>query len=194
MIQEEMNKLSCLVDGSIGVLLRDALVRVGLFSMKRKPSEWVMLMSDEGCDSVQRVQRLKMVAYVVHYLLNANKLINSFSDYFEQRMRIPFKKSIVASNGRGGETTLIELYRKKVSRFKHNFAHLSRSKYKITISKGENHLGGKGNQLAEVRTHQDKILRRRQKRSAKKEHLGRVFFLNYYLSNGHKFVKVRLHA
>ena len=78
-----MNKSFLLVDDFFDLLLRDASVRVGLDSMKTKPTEWVMLMSGEGCSDAQRVQRLKTVAYVVYYLLNANKLMNSFSDYFE---------------------------------------------------------------------------------------------------------------
>jgi len=62
----------------------------------------------------------------------------------------------------------------------------------VTISKGENYFGGKGNKLEEVRDHKDMLFRRRQKRSIKKEHHGRVFYLNYYFSDGQKLVKVRL--
>ena len=123
--ERQMNRSSLLVDDFFDLLLRDASVRVGLDSVKTKPSEWVMLMSGEGYSYAQRVQRLKTIAYVVHYLLNANKLMKSFSDYFEEKMKMPFKKSIVGSNENGKEITLFEVYRRKFSKFKNNFAHLS---------------------------------------------------------------------
>ena len=187
-----MNKSAILVDDFLDLLLRDASVRVGLDSMKTKPSEWMMLMSSEGINDVQRIQRLKTVAYVMHHLLNAKELMNSFSDYFEQKMKMPFKKSIVGSNERGKEITLIDQYKRKISKFKSNFAHLSQSKYKMSISKGENHLGGKGIKARGVRTHEEILFQRRQKRSTKKQHQGKVFFLNCFMSDGQKLVQVRL--
>ena len=118
--------------------------------------------------------------------------MNSFSDYFEEKMKMPFKKSIVGSNENGKEITLFEVYRRKFSKFKTNFAHLSRHKYKISISKGENHLGDRGIKSKEVRTHEEKNFQRRQKRSTKKQHQGKVFFLNCFMSDGRKLVQVRL--
>ena len=67
--ERQINRSSLLVDDFFDLLLRDASVRVGLDSVKTKPSEWVMLMSGEGYSYAQRVQRLKTIAYVVHYLL-----------------------------------------------------------------------------------------------------------------------------
>ena len=90
-----MNRLSLLVDDFFDLLLRDASVRVGLDSMKTKPTEWVMLMNGEVCNDDQCRQRLKTVAYVVHYLLNVKELMNSFSDYFEHKMKIPFRKPLL---------------------------------------------------------------------------------------------------
>ena len=187
-----MNRLYLLVDDFFDLLLRDASVRVGLDSMKTKPSEWVMLMSGEGCSDAQRVQRLKTVAYVVYYLLNAKELMNSFSDYFEHKMKMPFQKTIVGANENGKEITLFEVYSRKFTRFKNNFVHLSRSKYKMSISRGENHLGGKGIKSKEVRTHEEKLVQRRQKRATKRQHGRKVFFLNCYMSDGRKLVQVRL--
>ena len=186
-----MYRLALLIDDYIDLLLRDASIRVGLLSVKTKPTEWVTLMGAEGLDGADRAQNIKIVAYVVHHLLNANKLMNSFSNYFEQRMQMPFSKLIIAINGNGREVTLVDLFRKKLCSFKSNLAHLSRFRYKVTISKGENYFGGKGNKLEEVRDHKDMLFRRRQKRSIKKEHRGRVFYLNYYFSDGQKLVKVR---
>jgi len=186
-----MNRSSLLVDDFFDLLLRDASVRVGLDSMKTKPTEWVMLMNGEGRSETQRVQRLKTVAYVVYYLLNAKELMNSFSDYFEHKMKMPFQKTIVGSNENGKEITLFEVYSRKFTRFKNNFIHLSRSRYKMTLSKGENHLGGRGIKSKEVRTHEEKLLIRRQKRSTKKQHGIKVFFLNCYMSDSQKLVQVR---
>ena len=62
----------------------------------------------------------------------------------------------------------------------------------MSISKGENHLSGKGIKSKEVRTHEEELLKRRQKRSTKKQHQGKVFFLNCFMSDGRKLVQVRL--
>ena len=187
-----MNRPSLLVDDFFDLLLRDASVRVGLDSMKTKPTEWVMLMNGEGCNDDQCRQRLKTVAYVVYYLLNAKELMNSFSDYFEHKMKMPFQKTIVGSNENGKEITLFEVYKKKFTKFKTNFVYLSRNRYKMTISKGENHLGGRGIKSKEVRTHEEKLLIRRQKRSTKREHGRSVFFLNCYMPDNRKLIQVRL--
>jgi len=187
-----MNRPSLLVDDFFDLLLRDASVRVGLDSMKTKPTEWVMLMNGEGCNDDQCRQRLKTVAYVVYYLLNAKELMNSFSDYFEHKMKMPFQKTIVGSNENGKEITLFEVYKKKFTKFKNNFVYLSRNRYKMTISKGENHLGGRGIKSKEVRTHEEKLLIRRQKRSTKREHGRSVFFLNCYMRDNRKLIRVRL--
>ena len=62
----------------------------------------------------------------------------------------------------------------------------------MSISKGENESGGKGKQLKIVRSHSEVLERRRQKRKMKKAQKGRIFYLNYYLSNGEKYIKVRM--
>ena len=82
---ERMNQLppSVVIDDYITFLLRDASARIGICPVKTKTTEWVTLMGKEGFDDVQRVQNLKMVAYVIFHLLNANKLTKSFSNYFE---------------------------------------------------------------------------------------------------------------
>ena len=193
---ERMNQLppSVVIDDYITFLLRDASARIGICPVKTKTTEWVTLMGKEGFDDVQRVQNLKMVAYVIFHLLNANKLTKSFSNYFEYRLQMPFRNDIVITAESGEETTLIKLFRKKFNRFRTNFTDLSRRKHRITISKGENKLGGKGKQLEDVRTHNDVLQRRREKRSFRNQHKGRVFFLNCYMANGRKFIKVRSSA
>ena len=191
-----MNQLppSVVIDDYITFLLRDASARIGICPVKTKTSEWVTLMGKEGFDDVQRVQNFKMVAYVIYHLLNANKLTKSFSNYFEYCLQIPFRNDIVITAESGEETTLIKLFKKKFTRFRANFTDLSRKKHSITISKGENKLGGKGKQLEDVRTHHNVLQRRREKRSMRNHHKGRVFFLNYYMTNGRKCIKVRLSA
>ena len=189
-----MNQLSVIVDDYIDVLLRDASIRVGVSPVKTRPTEWVLLMSGEGCTDFERIKKLKIATYVVHHLLNATKLTSSFSEYFEQQMKMPFRKDIVVASKRGKEITIIDLFRKKLVRFKHNFTHLSRNRFKLTISKGENKLGGKGKQLEEVRSHQELLQKRREKRMMKKTNRGRNYFLNCYMPNGSKFVKVMVLA
>ena len=186
-----MKQLSFVVDDFIDALLRDASVRVGLSSIKTKPTELVTLMGDQELDGAPRSQTIKMVAYMLHQLLNAKKLMKSFSAFFEQRMKLPFNPELMAFDS-DKEVTLIELYRKKIHRFKSNFTYLSRMKYRVTISKGENHSGGKGKQLEEQRNHQDILIRRRQKRRNKIAHRGRVFYLNYFTTDGRKLIKVRV--
>ena len=61
----------------------------------------------------------------------------------------------------------------------------------MSISRGENEFGGKGKQLTQIRTHSEVLERRNAKRAEKKKHQGRTFFLNYYLSNGEKYIEVR---
>ena len=73
--------------------------------------------------------------------------MNSFSDYFEHKMKMPFQKSIVGSNKNGKEITLFEVYRRKFTEFENNFVYLSQNRYKMSISKGENCLDGKGRKL-----------------------------------------------
>ena len=186
-----MKQLSFVVDDFIDTLLRDASVRVGLSSIKTKPTELVTLMGDQELDGAPRSQTIKMVAYMLHQLLNAKKLMKSFSTFFEQKMKLPFNPELMVFDS-DKEVTLIELFRKKIHRFKSNFTYLSRMKYKVTISKGENHSGGKGKQLEEQRNHQDILIRRRQKRRNKIAHCGRVFYLNYFTTDGRKLIKVRV--
>ena len=106
-------------------------------------------------------------------------------------MKLPFNPKLMVFDS-DKEVTLIELFRKKIHRFKSNFTYLSRMKYRVTISKGENHSGGKGKQLEEERNHQDILMRRRQKRRNKIAHRGRVFYLNYFTTDGQKLIKVRV--
>ena len=186
-----MKQLSFVVDDFIDALLRDASVRVGLSSIKTKPTELVTLMGDQELDGAPRSQTIKMVAYMLHQLLNAKKLMKSFPTFFEQKMKLPFNPELMVFDS-DKEVTLIELFRKKIHRFKSNFTYLLRMKYRVTISKGENHSGGKGKQLEEQRNHQDILIRRRQKRRNKIAHCGRVFYLNYFTTDGRKLIKVRV--
>ena len=185
-----MNQLWHVVDDFIDILLRDACHRVGLHPSITKPIEWAMLLDGVGYNDMQRVHNIKMVSYVVHHLLNARKLTNSFREYFEARMKMPFKGDIILTTQRGKEITLLDHYKNKFTRFKSNFAYLTRERYKVTISKGENLVGGKGQNLLATRSHLEVLSRRRQKRLTKKIHQGRNFFLNYYMSDGRKLVKV----
>ena len=187
-----MKQLSFVVDDFIDALLRDASVRVGLLSIKTKPTELVTLMGDQELDGAPRSQTIKMVAYMLHHLLNAKKLMKSFSTFFEQRIKLPFTPELMAFDSGDKEVTLIDLFRKKIHRFKSNFTYLSQMKYRVTISKGENHSGGKGKQLEEQRNHEDILIRRRQKRRNKIAHRGRVFYLNYFTTDGRKLIKVRV--
>ena len=186
-----MKQLSFVVDDFIDALLRDASVRVGLSTIKTKPIELVTLMGDQELDGAPRSQTIKMVAYMLHQLLNAKKLMKSFPAFFEHKMKLPFNPELMVFDS-DKEVTLIELFRKKIHRFKSNFTYLSRMKYRVTISKGENHSGGKGKQLEEQRNHQDILIRRRQKRRNKIAHRGRVFYLNYFTTDGRKLIKVRV--
>ena len=104
-------------------------------------------------------------------------------------MEIPFNKNNVVYSKRGIDVTLINLFRHKICRFKANFTYYTRSKCNMSISRGENEFGGKGKQLAQIRTHSEVLERRNAKRAEKKKHQGRTFFLNYYLSNGEKYIK-----
>ena len=187
-----MNQVWNIVDDYFDILLRDACNRVGLHPVKTKPKEWSMLLSAEGYNDVQRVHNMKIVTYVVHHLMDTHKLTDSFVRYFELRMNMPFQKDLIITDHRGKQIKLIELFKNKFTRFKSNFNHLTRTKYKVTISKGENVVGGKGKNLAEMRSHQEVLSRRREKRLAKKEHQGRIFFLNIYVCDGSKRVQVRL--
>ena len=186
-----MNQLCHVVDDFIDVLLRDACNRVGLHPVKTKPIEWAILLTAEGCSDEQRAHNFKMVTYVVHHLLNAHKLTAPFIKYFEKRMNIPFGREIILTTKRGKQITLIDLFKNRFCRFKANFTYLTRMKFKLTISKGENIVGGKGKNLLVPRSHQEALLRRSHKREMKKIHQGRNFFLNYFMSDGRKLVKVR---
>ena len=73
-----MKQLSFVVDDFIDALLRDASVRVGLSSIKTKPTELVTLMEDQELDGAPHSQTIKMVAYMLHHLLNSKKLMKSF--------------------------------------------------------------------------------------------------------------------
>ena len=105
---------------------------------------------------------------------------------------MPFQKDLIITDHRGKQIKLIELFKNKFTRFKSNFNHLTRKNYRVTVSKGENVVGGKGKNLAEMHSHQEVLSRRREKRLAKKEHQGRIFFLNFYVCDGNKRVQVCL--
>ena len=62
-----MKQLSFVVDDFIDALLRDASVRVGLLSIKMKPTELVTLMGDQELDGAPCSQTIKMVAHVFHH-------------------------------------------------------------------------------------------------------------------------------
>ena len=102
-----------------------------------------------------------------------------------------FNENNVALTDEKGSMTLKVFFSHKISWFKANFTHFVRDKVYLSISKGENELGGKGKQLKTARTHSEVLKRRKQKRRTKKAQQGRAFFLNYYLSNGEKYIKVR---
>ena len=185
-----MARIVTVVDDYIASLLRDASIRVGIFPARTRAREWGKLLSTDECDDdAQRVENIKRSTYVVHHLLNTNKLTDSFSKYFEKRMEIPFNKDNVVYSERGVDVTLINLFRHKICRFKANFTYYTRSKCNMSISRGENEFGGKGKQLTQLRTHSEVLERRNAKRAEKKKHQGRTFFLNYYLSNGEKYIK-----
>ena len=185
-----MNQIETILEDYIDVLLRDALFRIGLPSMKTNPKEWELLINpSEYYDKHQN--NLKKASYVVCHLLNAKKLTSSFSDYFYHRMKIPFRKNIIVLEINGKQTTLISLFKHKISRFKNNFNNHTRQLYSITISKGENETGGKGKQLKRLRSREEILQRRRDKRSALKIHCGRVFHMNRWIGNGEKYTKVR---
>ena len=189
-----MTRVVDVVDDYIEALLRDASIRVGLYPARTKAIEWgKLLTADECIDDAQRVLHIKKSTYVVHYLLNGKKLTNSFAEYFEKRTDMPFNSENIAftNERRGVDVTLIDLFKQKISRFKNNFTHYTRDKCNMTVSRGENELGGKGKKLKEVRTHNEILELRKKKRAAKRACGGRNFFLNYYLSNGTKYIKVR---
>ena len=185
-----MSQIETVVEDYIDVLLQDAALRLGLPPMKMNPKQWAMLINPKVYYDKHQ-NNLKKASYVVLHLLNAKKLTSSFSDYFYQRMKIPFRKDIVISEDDGKQTTLIVLFKKKVSRFKTNFSNHSRQLYRITISKGENESGGKGKQLKKFRSHEETLQRRRDKRSEIKRHNGRIFFMNRWIGNDDKYTKVR---
>ena len=122
-----MKQLSFVVDDFIDALLRDASVRVGLSLIKTKPTELVTLMGDQELDGAPCSQTIKMVAYMLHQLLNAKKLMKSFPTFFEQKMKLPFNPELMVFDS-DKEVTLIELFRKKIHRFKSNFTYLLRMK------------------------------------------------------------------
>ena len=187
-----MARIVAVVDDYIASLLRDASIRVGLFPARTKARDWGKLLSTDECDDdVQRVENIKRSTYVVHHLLNSNKLTDSFSKYFEKIMEMQFNGNNVVYSERGVDITLISLFRHKICRFKANFTYYTRSKCNMSISRGENEFGGKGKQLKETRTHSEALRQRNAKRAEKKKHQGRTFFLNYYLSNREKYIKVR---
>ena len=180
------------VDDYIESLLRDACIRIELYPARTKALEWGQLLSAEECtNNVNIVQNVKKAIYVVHHLLNVKKLTDSFSKYFEKRTQMTFNGNNVAFTDEKGSVTLIELFNNKISRFKKNFNHYVRGKCQLSISKGENESGGRGKQLKNARTHSEVLERRRQKRKMKTAQKGRNFYLNYYLSNGEKYIKVR---
>ena len=187
-----MPSVITVVEDYIESLLRDACIRIGLYPARTKALEWGQLLSaEDGTNNVNIVQNVKMATYVVLYLLNVKKLTDSFSKYFEKRTDMTFDRNNIAFTGEKGSVTLIELFNDKISRFKYNFTHYVRGKCQLSISKEENELGGRGKQLKNARTHSEVLERRRQKRKMKKAQKGRIFYLNYYLSNGDKYIKVR---
>ena len=187
-----MPSVVTVVDDYIESLLRDACIRIGLYPARTKALEWGKLLSTDECnDNAQRVESIKKAMYVVHYLLNAKKLTDSFSKYFEKRTDMSFNENNVALTDEKGSMTLKDFFSRKISRFKANFTHFVQVKCHLSISKGENELGGRGKQLKTARTHSEVLERRKQKRRTKKAQQGRAFFLNYYLSNGEKYIKVR---
>ena len=187
-----MPSVVTVVDDYIESLLRDACIRIGLYPARTKALEWGKLLSTDECnDNAQLAKNIKKATYVVHYLLNAKKLTDSFSKYFEKRTEMSFNENNVALTDEKGSMTLKDFFSRKISRFKANFTHSVRDKCHMSISKGENELGGKGKQLKTARTHSEVLERRKQKRRTKKAQQGRAFFLNYYLSNGEKYIKVR---
>ena len=188
-----MPSVVTVVDDYIESLLRDACIRIGLYPARTKALEWGKLLSTDECnDNAQLAKNIKKATYVVHYLLNAKKLTDSFSKYFEKRTEMSFNENNVALTDEKGSTTLKVFFSHKISRFKANFTHFVQVKCHLSISKGENELGGKGKQLKTARTHSEVLEKRKQKRRTKKAQQGQAFFLNYYLSNGEKYIKVRL--
>ena len=147
-----MNQIETVVKDYIDVLLQDASLRLGLPPMKMNPKQWGLLINPNKYYE-EHQNNLKKASYVVYHLLNAKKLTSSFSDYFHHRMKIPFRKDIVVSDFDGKPTTLVCLFKHKVSRFKTNFSNHTRRLYSITISKGDNKSGGKGKQLKKFRSH-----------------------------------------
>jgi len=179
------------VDDYIESLLRDACIRVGLYPARTKAVEWGKLLSSDECnDKMLLAENIKKATYVVHYLLNSRKLTGSFSKYFEKRTDMSFNGNNIAFTNEKGSVTLDGFFNRRITRFKANFTHFIRVKYHFSISRGEYESGGRGKQLKNARTHSEVLERRKQKRRTKKDQQGRAFFLNYYLSNGEKYVKV----
>jgi len=106
--RKQMHRLALLVNNFIHLLLRDASIRVGLLSVKTKPTEWVTLMGGTGTDGADRAQSIKMVAYVVHHLLNANKLMNFFSLItLSRECKCHFPNQLLLYMGMGGKSLLL---------------------------------------------------------------------------------------
>ena len=92
-----MSSVVTVVDGYIESLLSDTCIRIGLYPARTKALEWGKLLSTDECnDNAQLVENIKKATYVVHYLLNAKKLTDSFSKYFEKRTDMSFNENNVA--------------------------------------------------------------------------------------------------
>ena len=119
-----MPSVVTVVDDYIESLLRDACIRIGLYPARTKALEWGKLLSTDECnDNAQLVENIKKATYVVHYLLNAKKLTDSFSKYFEKRTDMSFNENNVALTDEKGSMTLKDFFSRKISRFKANFTH-----------------------------------------------------------------------
>ena len=102
-----MPSVVTVVDDYIESLLRDACIRIGLYPARTKALEWGKLLSTDKCnDNAQLVENIKKATYVVHCLLNAKKLTDSFSKYFEKRTDMSFNENNVALTDEKGSMTL----------------------------------------------------------------------------------------
>ena len=98
-----MPSVVTVVDDYIESLLRDACIRIGLYPARTKALEWGKLLSTDECnDNAQLAKNIKKATYVVHYLLNAKKLTDSFSKYFEKRTEMSFNENNVALTDKKG--------------------------------------------------------------------------------------------
>ena len=180
--------MSVVVDEYIDLLLRDTARRLGLSSMESRPVIWAKLMNPH--DPLYFLNR-KRASYVLNSLLDSDKLTNSFLEYFKYKTAIQINDDVNFLDDSGNKTTLSSFFKYKLSRFKSNFSYNTRKRYKVTISKGGNETGGKGNKLKVRRSPAEVLLLRRYKRMLQKEQEGKISYLNMWMTKDTKTVMVR---